>query len=231
MAANPYHYAGNDPVNAQDPFGLRPVTDDVVTRGLDSAGDWLGNNWEYLAGGALVVAGIALAATGVGGAPGVALMMAGGALMGAGGSMLIQKGTTGRVDSRRAAIDTAIGAVPLGGTARLIDGRPGSGKAPGRRVFKPPEMFYRAMSFAEHDGVLASRRISLRGESFVTQDIAYSRQLAARHPERYETFSSSTCGPAPGTPWWPPAAEEGKILDSAGYGHLPPSKGNRTSCT
>ena len=47
-------------------------------------------------------------------------MMAGGAVMGAGGSMLIQKGTTGRVDSRRAAIDTAIGAIPLGGTARLI---------------------------------------------------------------------------------------------------------------
>ena len=67
VAANPYHYAGNDPVNAQDPFGLRPVTDNVVTRGLDGVGDWLGNNWEYLAGGAWC-AGIALTATGVGGA-------------------------------------------------------------------------------------------------------------------------------------------------------------------
>ena len=26
-AANPYHYAGNDPVNALDPLGLRPLTD------------------------------------------------------------------------------------------------------------------------------------------------------------------------------------------------------------
>ncbi len=34
VAANPYHYAGNDPVNQLDPFGLRPVTDDVFTRGL-----------------------------------------------------------------------------------------------------------------------------------------------------------------------------------------------------
>ena len=45
-AANPYHYAGNDPVNALDPLGLRPLTDNVVTRGLDSVGDWLGNNWK-----------------------------------------------------------------------------------------------------------------------------------------------------------------------------------------
>jgi YD repeat-containing protein len=54
------------------------------------------------AGGALVVGGIALSATGIGGVPGVALMTAGGAMTGTGGSMLIQKGTTGRVDLRRA---------------------------------------------------------------------------------------------------------------------------------
>jgi RHS repeat-associated protein len=172
VAANPYHYAGNDPVNQLDPFGLRPVTDDAFTRGLRGAGDWLGDNWEYLAGGALVVGGIALSATGIGGIPGVALMTAGGALMGAGGSMLIQKGTTGRVDLRRAAIDTAVGAVPLGGTARLI----GAGVreiartvsadfAPGARQLTgvgQPEIVHRAMSHAEREAVEATRRITPR---------------------------------------------------------------------
>ncbi|MGZ8750461.1 MAG: RHS repeat-associated core domain-containing protein, partial [Pseudonocardia sp.] len=119
VAANPYHYAGNDPVNAQDPFGLRPVTDNVITRGLDTAGDWLGNHWEYLAGGALVVAGIALTATGVGGAPGIALMMAGGAMISGGSSMVLQKALSGGVDHRRVATDAAIGAVPLGAASRF----------------------------------------------------------------------------------------------------------------
>ena len=67
-------------------------------------------------------------------------MMAAVAVMGARGGMLIQKGTTGHVDSRRAAIDTAIGAIPSGGTARL-----GRASARSRCAFfrPPPELFYR----------------------------------------------------------------------------------------
>ena len=36
-AANPYHYAGNDPVNAVDPLGLRPLTDADLA-GIRAAG-------------------------------------------------------------------------------------------------------------------------------------------------------------------------------------------------
>jgi hypothetical protein len=37
-AANPYHYAGNDPVNQVDPLGLRPVTDAELAGEHDSGG-------------------------------------------------------------------------------------------------------------------------------------------------------------------------------------------------
>jgi len=38
FAANPYHYAGNDPVNQVDPLGLRPVTDAELAGEHDSGG-------------------------------------------------------------------------------------------------------------------------------------------------------------------------------------------------
>ena len=149
--------------------------------------------------------------------------------MGAGGSMLIQKGTTGHVDSRRAAIDTAIGAIPLGGTARLIGTgvRELAGKAAtgGSRFFggqPSPELFYRAMSNAEHGALQASRRITPRGESFVTQDLAYSRQLAARHPDKYETFVQFDMQPGTRDALVAAGARnDAKIVGDAGYGHLP----------
>ena len=40
-AANPYHYAGNDPVNNVDPLGLRPVTDAELAGEHDSGGGLL----------------------------------------------------------------------------------------------------------------------------------------------------------------------------------------------
>lgn len=71
---NPYSYAGNNPLNTTDPTGLRPLTDDELkaydgsTGGaLAAAGDWLGDNWEYLVAGAAIVGRIALMCTGVGG--------------------------------------------------------------------------------------------------------------------------------------------------------------------
>ncbi|XTR53001.1 RHS repeat-associated core domain-containing protein [Pseudarthrobacter sp. So.54] len=60
---NPYAYAGNNPLNTTDPTGLRPLTDEDLKAydgsaggAMAAAGDWLGNNWEYLAGGAMVIA-------------------------------------------------------------------------------------------------------------------------------------------------------------------------------
>ncbi|MDR2255664.1 MAG: hypothetical protein LBE25_06675 [Arthrobacter sp.] len=54
-------------------------------------GKWLGENWEYLAGGAMVIAGGVLIATGVGGP-------AGAMLISAGADTIIQKATTGEVN-------------------------------------------------------------------------------------------------------------------------------------
>ncbi|WP_161606232.1 DUF6531 domain-containing protein [Microlunatus speluncae] len=117
-SGNPYAYAGNDPLHALDPTGLSPVTDEELKAyaasndGAASAVvDWVGDNWEYLAGGAMVIAGGVLMATGVGGPAGMALLSAG-------ADTIIQKATTGEVNWGQVAISGAIGGVG-GGLAGL----------------------------------------------------------------------------------------------------------------
>lgn len=114
---NPYAYAGNNPLNTTDPTGLRPLTDDELkaydssTRGaMAAAGDFMADNWEYFAGGAMVIAGGVLMATGVGGPVGMALI-------GAGADTIIQKATTGSVNWGQVALTGAVGIVagPLAG--------------------------------------------------------------------------------------------------------------------
>ncbi len=121
-SANPYHYAGNNPVGLADPLGLRPVTDkeldgyrDQMASPLQKATEWVGDNWEYIAAGALVIGGIAVMATGVGGPLGAAMI--GGALMSGGVSAGVQKATTGEVDWGKVAVDGMIGGLAGGAGA------------------------------------------------------------------------------------------------------------------
>ncbi len=115
-SGNPYAYAGNDPLHALDPAGLSPVTDEELKAYAASndgaaaaVGDWVADNWEYVAGGAMVLAGGVLMATGVGGPAGMALLSAG-------ADTIIQKATTGEVNWGQVALSGALGA--LGGGAR-----------------------------------------------------------------------------------------------------------------
>ncbi|RRC94548.1 DUF6531 domain-containing protein, partial [Schaalia canis] len=133
-AANPYSYAGNDPVGASDPLGLRPVSEadlrayqqastSTLSAGVAAAGSWLKDNWEYIAAGAVIVAGVAVMCTGVGGPLGAAMI--GGALMAAGGSIGSQKYTTGTVNWGQVAKDGLIGGATgiIGGGAAMAAGR------------------------------------------------------------------------------------------------------------
>ncbi|PPF31162.1 DUF6531 domain-containing protein, partial [Rathayibacter tritici] len=118
-SGNPYSYAGNDPLHALDPLGLRPVTDAElrayrdgnngafadVGRFVVDANRWAWENKEYLLAGVAVLAGIALMCTGVGGPVGLALMAGAGALVSGGVSVATQKAGTGSVDWGRVGID------------------------------------------------------------------------------------------------------------------------------
>ncbi|WP_186377221.1 DUF6531 domain-containing protein [Curtobacterium pusillum] len=122
-AGNPYSFAGNDPLHAIDPLGLAPITDaeleayaaaqqGPLARAAAATGDWFADNWEYVAGGAMVVAGGVLVATGVGGPVGMMLISAG-------ADTIVQKATTGEVNWGQVAVSGAFGAVG-GGAAALI---------------------------------------------------------------------------------------------------------------
>ncbi|WP_223944993.1 DUF6531 domain-containing protein [Arthrobacter sp. StoSoilB20] len=118
---NPYSYAGNNPLNTTDPTGLRPLTDadlkayDGSSRGaIAAAGDWLGDNWEYVVGGAAVVGGAVLMFV-----PGGQL--AGMGLMSFGADVVIQKATTGHVNWGQAAISGGLGMI--GGGVGMMAGK------------------------------------------------------------------------------------------------------------
>lgn len=112
-AANPYSYAANNPVAYLDPSGLKPLTDADLAAYNAEHRSWLANNWEYVVGGAMVIAGGVAMATGFGGPAGMMLI-------GAGADVIIQKATTGSVNLGQVAISGVLGAVGGGVGGALV---------------------------------------------------------------------------------------------------------------
>jgi len=123
-AGNPYSYAGNDPLHALDPTGLKPVSEADLKAAnapwYEKTWDFVKENKDWIIGGALVIGGGVLMATGVGGP-------AGAMLLSAGADTLIQKATTGEVNYKQVAVAGAAGGLGAG-AGMLTKGMTGASK-------------------------------------------------------------------------------------------------------
>jgi hypothetical protein len=115
------------------------------------------------------------------------------------------------IELAQARIDTAL--ERLNGSTRAGEDAAAAGS----------ETFYRGMSHAEHQGLLENGGLSVRGESFVTQDLAYIEQLAARHPGKYETIVQFQMKPGTRQALLDSGyISRSKLLTDKGLGDLPP---------
>jgi RHS repeat-associated protein len=124
-SGNPYSYAGNDPLQAVDPLGLRPATDkdlqayrDAHQGAIAGAGKWIADHKEAILATAMIVGAVALMfVPGVNIAVMAAAAAGSGALM-AGGISIFQQGPdSGNVDWGKVGIQMVIG-----GAAGLVGG-------------------------------------------------------------------------------------------------------------
>ena len=120
--ADPFSLVGGNPVSLVDPWGLSPVSVEEFEKQKAVAAS-VRNVLEYVAGGAMVIAGAVIGAVGAGLGPlgGAVLGAASGALMGAGMSVLEQKVKGEPVDWSKAGMEAAKGAVS-GAVAGAVTG-------------------------------------------------------------------------------------------------------------
>ena len=127
--ADRFSLVGGNPVLLVDPWGLSPVSFEEYEKYREQKASsgitgWVRNNWEYVAGGAMVIAGAVIGAVGAGLGPlgGAAFGAASGALMGAGMSVLEQKLKGEPVDWSKAGKEALKGAITGAVTGALTGG-------------------------------------------------------------------------------------------------------------
>ncbi|VXB81193.1 DUF6531 domain-containing protein [Nocardioides sp. AX2bis] len=121
-SGNPYAYAGNDPLHALDPTGLKPVSEaDLQAANMswaeaawDGTKQWAKDNTDYLIGAGIAALGVAALFIPVVG-PAV-----GGALISAGADVIMQRAEAGRDGQIN------VGQVLVAGAAGLVGGGAGS---------------------------------------------------------------------------------------------------------
>lgn len=114
-------------MSEDDLRAYQQASNGMLQNAASAAGNWLSDNWEYIAAGAMVAAGVAVMCTGVGGPIGAAMMA--GALTSAGGSIWSQKSANGTVDWGTVLRDGAVGAATglIGGGASAAAARATAG--------------------------------------------------------------------------------------------------------
>jgi RHS repeat-associated protein len=115
-AGNPYSYAGNDPMNALDPLGLKPATDadldayaNANQGAMATAGQWIADHKEEIIGGLAIAVAVGLMFIPAGPILSMALLAGSGALLNGGLSVVQQKAETGKVDWMEAGKQSLIG--------------------------------------------------------------------------------------------------------------------------
>ncbi|MCE0456783.1 DUF6531 domain-containing protein [Curtobacterium flaccumfaciens] len=118
-SGNPYSYAGNDPLQAVDPLGLRPATDkdlqayrDANQGAIANVRDWADEHSELISNIAIglgVAATVLAMFTPLGPLAAIAVMAGGGALLSGGMSIKSNTGEDGKVKWGAVGVDAAIG--------------------------------------------------------------------------------------------------------------------------